>query len=155
LIGNDVNFAVTSSVFEAMGYDPRYRPSITQRRLCELNRRGQKSGAGYYDYDGDNRAQSPTKDQALGRRIVDRVVAMLINEAADALLFRIASARDIDLAMTKGVNYPRGLLAWADELGASEVHRRLQALQEQYGEDRYRTSAVLRAKASDGSRFHA
>jgi 3-hydroxybutyryl-CoA dehydrogenase len=155
LIGNDVNFAVTSSVFEAMGYDPRYRPSITQRRMVEAGLLGRKSGVGYYDYrDGAVRPQ-PTRDEELGRRIVDRVVAMLINEAADALLFRIASVRDIDLAMTKGVNYPRGLLAWADELGPAEVHRRLVALQQEYGEDRYRPSAVLRAKASDGSRFHA
>ena len=155
LIGNDVNYAVTSSVFEAMGFDPRYRPSITQRRMVEAGLLGRKSGSGYYDYrDGASRAQ-PTRDQALGRRIVDRVVAMLINEAADALLFRIASARDIDLAMTKGVNYPRGLLAWADEIGPAEVFRRLQALQEEYGEDRYRPSAALRAHAAGGSRFHA
>ncbi|HMC55933.1 MAG TPA: 3-hydroxyacyl-CoA dehydrogenase NAD-binding domain-containing protein [Gemmatimonadaceae bacterium] len=155
LIGNDVNFAVTSSVFEAMGYDPRYRPSITQRRMVEAGLLGRKTGTGYYDYrDGAVRPQA-TKDRGLGQRIVDRVVAMLINEAADAVLFRIASAKDVDLAMTKGVNYPRGLLAWADEIGPAEVQRRLAALQEEYGEDRYRTSALLRAKARAGERFHA
>ena len=53
---------------------------------------------------------------------------MLINEAADALYLRIASARDIDVAMTKGVNYPKGLLAWCDELGAATVLARLDAL---------------------------
>jgi len=155
LIGNDVNFAVTSSVFEAMGFDPRYRPSITQRRMVEAGLLGRKTGTGYYDYrDGATRPQA-AKDRALGQRIVDRVVAMLINEAADAVLFRIATVKDVDLAMTKGVNYPRGLLAWADEIGAAEVQRRLAALQEEYGEDRYRTSALLRAKARAGERFHA
>jgi 3-hydroxybutyryl-CoA dehydrogenase len=155
LIGNDVNFAVTSSVFEAMGYDPRYRPSVTQRRMVEAGLLGRKSGSGYYDYRDGAQRPKPMADRVLAQQIVDRVVAMLINEAADALLFQVASVNDIDLAMTKGVNYPRGLFAWADELGAAEVHRRLQSLQEQYGEDRYRPSAILRARAQDGARFHA
>lgn len=43
--------------------------------------------------------------------IAERILAMLINEAADALFWQVASAADIDLAMTKGVNYPKGLLA--------------------------------------------
>ena len=155
LIGNDVNFAVTASVFEAMGFDPRYRPSITQRRMVEAGLLGKKSGVGYYDYRNGAERPRPTEDRALGQRIVDRVVAMLINEAADAVQFQIASAADVDLAMTKGVNYPRGLLAWADEIGAAEVHRRLAALHEEYGEDRYRSSALLRARARSGAKFHA
>ncbi|HJQ19665.1 MAG TPA: 3-hydroxyacyl-CoA dehydrogenase NAD-binding domain-containing protein [Gemmatimonadaceae bacterium] len=155
LIGNDVNYAVTTSVFEAMGYEPRYRPSVTQRRMVEAGLLGRKTGAGYYRY-GDGVAKPEArKDRALGQRIFDRVLAMLINEAADALLFQVASVQDIDLAMTKGVNYPRGLLAWADDIGAGEVYRRLEALQDEYGEDRYRPSAVLRARARDGARFHA
>lgn len=155
LIGNDVNYAVTSSVFEAMGYDPRYRPTVTQRRMVEAGLLGRKSGAGYYQYGDGAKKPEPTRDRELGQRIVDRVVAMLINEAADALLFGVASARDIDLAMTKGVNYPRGLFAWADDIGAGEVYRRLVALQEEYAEDRYRPSAMLRARARAGARFLA
>jgi 3-hydroxybutyryl-CoA dehydrogenase len=92
----------------------------------------------------------PTRDYALGERIVDRVVCMLINEAADARFLRIASAGDIDLAMTKGVNYPKGLLAWGDELGPEVVLDRLTALQEEYGEDRYRPSPLLRRVVRDG-----
>jgi len=154
LIGNDVNFAVTSSVFEAMGYDPRYRPSITQRRMVEAGLLGRKSGAGYYDYREGATKPAPTTDKLLGQRVVDRVVAMLINEAADALLFHVASVDDIDLAMTKGMNYPRGLFAWADQIGVEAVHRRLQVLQDEYGEDRYRPSAMWRARArSGGGRF--
>jgi len=79
---------------------------------------------------------------------------MLINEAADAVLFRIASAGDIDIAMTKGVNYPKGLLAWADELGIAAVLARLETLHSEYGEDRYRPSAVLRRMVAQGKTFH-
>ena len=155
LIGNDVNYAVTRSVFEALGHDPRYRPSVTQRRMVESNRLGRKTNLGYYDYrDGAVRPE-PRADRELGQAIVDRVLAMLINEAADAVLFRIASPADIDLAMTRGVNYPRGLLSWADDIGVPVVHARLAALQEEYGEDRYRPSALLRRMARTGARFHA
>lgn len=153
LIGNDVNYAVTSSVFESMGYDPRYRPSITQRRMVEAGLLGRKTGVGYFDYrDGASRPQ-PSMDRMAGRQIFDRILAMLINEAADAIQFQVASAADIDLAMTKGVNYPRGLLEWADQIGPATVHERLVALQETYGEDRYRPSAALRRVARDGGRF--
>jgi 3-hydroxybutyryl-CoA dehydrogenase len=54
----------------------------------------------------------PKQDDTLGQYIFDRILVMLINEAADALFLNIASAKDIDNAMTKGVNYPKGLLAW-------------------------------------------
>lgn len=153
LIGNDVNYAVTRSVFEAFYYDPRYRPSLTQRRMVEAGRLGRKTGMGYYDYrDGAPKPQ-PTTDRALGAQVVDRVLAMLINEAVDAVQLRVASAKDIDLAMTKGMNYPKGLLAWADEIGIDTVCRRLVALQQEYGEDRYRPSPLLKRMASTGARF--
>jgi 3-hydroxybutyryl-CoA dehydrogenase len=155
LIGNDVNYAVTRSVFEALGYDPRYRPSVTQRRMVESNRLGRKTSIGYYDYRDGAAKPSPRTDRALGQRIVDRVVAMLINEAADAVQFGVASPGDIDLAMTKGVNYPKGLLAWADEIGVANVYGRMQALQEEYSEDRYRPSALMRRMAREGRRFHS
>jgi 3-hydroxybutyryl-CoA dehydrogenase len=153
-IGHDVNFAVTRSVYEAFFQEPRYRPSLTQQRLVEAGRLGRKSGRGFYDYsDGASRGE-PHKDSTLGTAIVDRVVAMLINEAADAVLLRVASPADVDLAMTKGVNYPRGLLAWADEIGIGTVVARLEALQAEYGEDRYRPSVMLRRMAREGRRFH-
>jgi 3-hydroxybutyryl-CoA dehydrogenase len=154
-IGNDVNYAVTCSVFEAMYYDPRYRPALTQRRLVEAGLLGRKSKRGYYDYGADAPAPSPNRDASLGRRVVDRVVALLINEAVEALRLGVASAADIDLAMTKGVNYPKGLLAWGDELGAATVLARLEALQAEYGEERYRPSPLLRRVARAGGRLLA
>jgi 3-hydroxybutyryl-CoA dehydrogenase len=97
----------------------------------------------------------PLKDAGVGRRVFERILAMLINEASDAVLYRIGSAVDIDLAMTKGVNYPKGLLAWSDELGPAWAFDRLTALQAEYGEDRYRPSALLRRLAGAKERFHA
>jgi len=152
-IGNDVNYAVTRSVFEAMFFDPRYKPSLTQKRLVESNFLGRKSGRGYYDYRPGADAPQPNKDPVTGVLVFERILAMLINEAADAVFLRVASAEDIDLAMTKGVNYPKGLLAWANELGVSRVHGWLEGLQDEYGEDRYRPSPLLKRMARDERRF--
>ena len=152
-IGNDVNFAVTRSIFEATYFDSRYKPSVTQQRLFESGFFGKKSGRGYYDYAPGATVPKPTEDRALGNRILERILAMLINEAADAVLFRVASAEDIDTAMTKGVNYPRGLLAWADEIGIPTVLARIESLQSEYGEDRYRPSALLRRMSAAGTTF--
>jgi 3-hydroxybutyryl-CoA dehydrogenase len=152
-IGNDVNFAVTSSVFEAMFYDPRYRPALTQRRLVEAGLLGRKTRRGYYDYRPEAAIPEPTEDAALGRVILDRVLAMLINEAVDAVALRIASPQDIEVAMLRGVNYPKGLLAWGDELGAGAVLATLDALQAEYAEDRYRPSPLLRRVAKGGGRL--
>jgi 3-hydroxybutyryl-CoA dehydrogenase len=154
-IGNDVNFAVTSSMFESCFWEPRYRPSLTQKRLVEAGFLGRKTSRGYYGYADNAAAPLPVRDAALGTKIFERILCMLINEAADAVLYRVASAEDVDLAMTRGVNYPRGLLAWSDELGTSWAFDRLVALQDEYGEDRYRPSALLRRMAREERRFHA
>ena len=154
-IGNDVNYAVTCSVFEAMYYDARYRPALTQRRLVESGWLGRKSGRGYYDHSKGAPPPEPVTDAALGRVIVDRILAMLVNEAVDAVQLRVASPGDIELAMTKGVNYPQGLLAWGDEIGAGTVLATLESLQAEYGEDRYRPSPLLRRVAKSGGRLLA
>tara|TARA_B100001115_G_scaffold180901_1_gene174064 strand:+ start:1264 stop:2418 length:1155 start_codon:yes stop_codon:yes gene_type:complete len=152
-IGHDVNYAVTESVFTAFFYDPRYKPNFSQKRLVEAGLLGRKTGRGFYDYREGAIQPEPKKNEELGQSILNRVLAMLINEAADALHLGIASAKDIDLAMTKGVNYPKGLLAWADEIGLDTVLATLDGLYDEYREDRYRASVLLRRKVAKGEQF--
>ena len=153
VIGNDVNFTATKSVYEAMFHDSRFRPTLTQQKLFDAGFFGRKSGRGYYDYSPGATLPEPNRDAELGKLIFRRILSMLINFAADAVYLRIASAHDIDLAMTLGVNYPKGLLAWADELGIPETVKWLSALQEFYGEERYRPSPLLKTMAEDGFTF--
>ncbi|TGE08525.1 3-hydroxyacyl-CoA dehydrogenase NAD-binding domain-containing protein [Hymenobacter fodinae] len=143
-IGHDVNYRVTESVFTAFFYDPRFKPSFTQKRLFEAGYYGRKSGRGFYDYRAGAVLPEPTRDEALGHLVLQRILAMLINEAIDALALNVASKEDLELAMTKGVNYPKGLLAWADALGLSTVLTTLDELYAEYHEDRYRASPLLR-----------
>ena len=146
MIGNDVNFAVSCSVYENTFHDPRYRPSVTQQRLVEAGWLGKKSGRGYYRYDGATNPE-PVQDTVLGQQIVDRVLAMLVNEAVSAVEMQLASPADVETAMMKGVNYPRGLLAWGDAIGAKQVLGVLEQLQSEYGDPRYRPALRLRAVA--------
>jgi 3-hydroxybutyryl-CoA dehydrogenase len=270
LIGHDVNFAVTQSVFQAYFNDPRFTPSLQQQELVSAGYLGRKTGRGFYAYGKDaappqphteapqaapqqvviggsgavanalvtrlaaagvtvKRAAAPAEaallacggaqlyltdgrsatqrardsgvantvlldlalDYASAGRValaaadqcdvaayqalvglfqvagfavsrlddvpgmaVMRTVAMLANEAADAVNQGVCSADGADLAMRKGVNYPRGPLAWADAIGLAEVQTVLQNLAAAYGEDRYRVSPLIRRKVAAGSRFH-
>ncbi len=152
-IGNDVNYRVTETVWQQFFYDARYRPSLTQKRLFEAGLFGRKSGKGYYDYSISEMPQ-PNEDIALHQKIFLRVIAMLINEAAEALLLQIGTREDLDLAMVKGVNYKQGLLKWADELGIETILNELNQLHQWFGDDRYRPSTMLKLKVKEGNLFY-
>lgn len=152
-IGNDVNYAVTESVFTAFYFDPRYKPSFTQKRLSEAGWLGRKSGRGYYHYVDLEANPQPKSDRLLLKMISDRIIIMLINEAADAVFLNIASIEDIELAMTKGVNYPKGLLTWANEIGIKKCVKKMDRLYDYYREDRYRCSPILRRMADKNEYF--
>lgn len=152
-IGHDVNYVVTETVFQSFFYDPRYKPSFSQKRLLEAGWLGRKSGRGFYNYAEGAAQPEPTKNETFGNEIKERILAMLINEAAEALHLNIASAQDLDLAMTKGVNYPKGLLKWCNEWGVQKCLQKLDSLYNDYHEDRYRASVLLRRKAAANESF--
>ena len=142
-IGNDVNYAVTESVFNSFYYDPKYKPSLTQKQYASAGWLGRKTNKGYYDYNS-SRKYVPSKDIKLLNSIFERILVMLINDAVDAFYLGIASKEDIDLAIIKGVNYPKGLIAWGEEKTFSWVEKKMDELYENYKEDRYRCSSLVR-----------
>ncbi len=145
-IGHDVNYKVTESVWKSFYYDSKYRPSFTQLRLMEAGYLGRKSGRGFYDYSKDN-VLTPSEDKKLLDDIFNRIISMLINEAADTVYQNICSIDDVELAMTLGVNYPKGLLTWGKELGYSNIIKELDHLYGIYHEERYRVSPQLKTLA--------
>ena len=153
LIGHDVNYVVTETVWTQFYFDPRFRPNLTQKRLLDAGWLGRKSGKGFYDYTDGASNPSATEDRALGQVIVDRITALLFNEAADALYRNICSASDLETAMLRGVNYPKGLLQWANETGLDIIVSRLNALRERTGDTRYRPCPLLVDMASNNQLF--
>ncbi|MDR6406476.1 MULTISPECIES: 3-hydroxyacyl-CoA dehydrogenase NAD-binding domain-containing protein [Chryseobacterium] len=144
LIGVDVNFSVTTTVYKDYFYDPKYKPSLLQQRMSEAKLHGRKTGKGFYDYTEGAEKPVAQKDDALYQQIFLRIISMLINEAVEAKRLGVANDEDIELAMQKGVNYPKGLLAWGKEIGYAKISETLQNLYEEYQEERYRQSSLLR-----------
>lgn len=153
LIGNDINYAVTESVWTAFHFDGRYKPSFAQKRNVDAGWLGKKSGRGWYSYGEGVEPPKPREDKDLGQDILWRILVMLINEAADAVFWGVASAEDVDRAMQGGVNYPKGLLMWAEEVGLDRCVEALDRMRAHYGEDRYRCSPLLRSRAAEGRGF--
>jgi 3-hydroxybutyryl-CoA dehydrogenase len=154
LIGHDVNYVVTETVWTQFYFDPRFKPSLSQKRLLEAKFLGKKTGKGFYDYKEGAIQPLANKDETLGKYILNRIICMLINEACDTTYLGIASVSDVDLAMTKGVNYPKGLLKWADEIGLAKVEETLSDLNNLYQEDRYRICILLKNMVKQGKTFY-
>jgi len=163
LIGVDVNYAVSQSVWRQLGEPARLRPSDTQRRLVEAGRLGRKSGRGCYAYDRDPPAPALTFERrsfdlpedlyravrrfseratreagsSTEQLIFARTLAAILNEAALGLDERIASPADIDTAMKLGVNYPHGPSAWAERIGRPTVRHLLDTLNRHAKDQRF------------------
>lgn len=151
-IGQDVNLAVGTSVWEQTGRDPRYEPTRLQQDLVAAGHLGRKTGQGVYRYGPDGRALEAEPDDArlaelLGGPVetnpVTRTLAMLVNEAVDLVRRGEATAEDVDTAMTLGTNYPRGPIAWGREIGYAAVADQLAALDRAFPGGRYRPSPAL------------
>ncbi len=82
--------------------------------------------------------------------VLGRIVCQVVNEAAFALAQGVGSAEDVDAGMVHGLNYPRGILEWADEIGLDRVLAVLDGLYEERREERYRTSPLLRSLVMSG-----
>lgn len=144
LIGIDINFSVTKTVYADYFYDPKYKPSLLQQRMSEAKLHGRKTGKGFYDYTENAQKQAPEKDDELYQKIFMRILSMLINEAVEAKRLGIANDEAIELAMQKGVNYPKGLLQWGFDIGFDKVSETLLNLYNEYQEERYRQSPLMR-----------
>ena len=141
-------------------------------RLCELDRRGQKAGAGYYDYDANrNPTPSPVTEQIVREfaaksgvaprtftadEITERLVLPMINEGAKILdEGKAIRASDIDIIWINGYNWPayRGGPMWcADHLGLPYVLGRLRALEAEHG-PQWTPSPFLERLVAEGRRF--
>lgn len=155
LVGVDTGFEISKSFYEQSFGEPRWRPSPITARYVAAGRYGRKTGRGYYDYsrdpyrpadpdpDPDPPAHAEEELQPAGG-VLSRIVCQVINECAFALGEGVGSAADIDTGMVLGLNYPRGPLAWADQIGLDNVLAVLDGLWEEYHEERYRSAPELK-----------
>jgi 3-hydroxybutyryl-CoA dehydrogenase len=156
LVGIDTGFEISKSFYEQSFYEPRWQPSPITARYVAAGLHGRKTGRGYYDYssepyrppdpdpDPDPPARADAKVAPAGGGVLERIVCQVINECAFALGEGVGSAQDIDTGMTLGLNYPRGPLAWADQIGLDHVLAVLDGLWEEYREERYRPAPELK-----------
>ncbi len=169
LVGVDTGLEISKSFYEQSFGEPRWRPSQITARYVAAGRYGRKSGRGYYDYSRDPyrpadpeppeggagtpaqpRDGAATQASPAAGGLLERIVCQVINECAFALGEGVGSAEDIDTGMVLGLNYPRGPLAWADEIGLDRVLAVLDGLWEEYREERYRAAPELRRHVRAG-----
>ena len=169
LIGIDVNYAVSCSVWEQMGSPARLTPHPLQKQLVDGKMLGRKSKLGFYSYQTEHPvpavavkrasfelpkdlfdavrrvcAKGTSIDASITEQYVfARVLATIINEAAHALEEGVASAADIDTARKKGTNYPKGPLEWSDAIGRHTVAAFLRTMDGIAGDGRFAPSAAL------------
>jgi len=169
LIGLDVNLAASTSIWERMGKPARFRVHELQQRLVDQGHLGRKSGRGFYLYDGETPMPAVAVDRrsyelslllsdamlafsekggaartsSNERYVFCRILGAIINEAGLLLSEDVASRKDIDIAMVKGANYPKGPLAWADDIGHRTVRGLLKGLNSAVSDGRYEPSPLF------------
>jgi|YelNatPaOPRAMG01_1025707.scaffolds.fasta_scaffold00358_34 3-hydroxybutyryl-CoA dehydrogenase len=169
LIGLDVNFAVSQSIYEQYFFEPRFRPVLIQSKMVELNRLGRKTGSGFYNYANEKpkacfklerRAASISEAlRELSMKIINplgvkaplndqqvftlaRTISMIVNEAHFMIEEGVASQADIDLAIKLGTSFPGGPFEFTESIGRYLIGEFLQSMRKVYG-DIYRPSPLL------------
>jgi 3-hydroxyacyl-CoA dehydrogenase len=148
------------------------KSSTIREVLCEQNRRGQKTGAGFYDYDEQRNAKpSPITEQIIKdfagksglaqrtiseQEILERCLYAQINEGAKILEEKIAiRPSDIDIVWINGYGWPvyrGGPMFYADTIGLKQVVAKLEDYGSKMGKD-FTISPLLKQLAADGKRF--
>ncbi|WP_175940293.1 3-hydroxyacyl-CoA dehydrogenase NAD-binding domain-containing protein [Caballeronia sp. BCC1704] len=173
LAGNDIGWAIRKRRYREQ---PEMRYSGVADRLCETGRFGQKTGAGWYDYEAGSREAKPSqaviemivaysKEQGIARRdisddeIVERLVLSLVNEGAKILEEGIAAkASDIDIVYLTGYGFPLwrgGPMFYADTLGLPNVERAMRKYAAQRNGEAWQPAARIIELAASNGRFNA
>jgi 3-hydroxyacyl-CoA dehydrogenase len=166
LAGLDVSWRVRR--YRAKTRNPKERYSPIADRICELGRFGQKTGAGYYRYDGRTATPDPEVEVLIGRvsselgiarktitdeEIVDRILAAMVNEAAFILEEKVAQrASDIDVVYCHGYGFPKhegGPMFWAEKRGFKKVLEIVRRYHAEQG-DLWRPAPLLELLAENG-----
>lgn len=143
----DVSYHVLEYYRETLGES--YRPAPPFVRLFEAGHLGKKSGKGFYDWSEGKTNEVPLRAGAKFDEL--RLLAPAVNEAAWLIEREVATPEEIDLGVLHGLNYPRGLLRMADDVGIDIIIEKLEELYKKYGEERYRPNPVLLRMVEEGS----
>jgi 3-hydroxyacyl-CoA dehydrogenase len=168
-------FAMSDLAGLDIGWDPKTSKGATLRdRLCEMGRRGQKTGAGYYTYDPGTRASSPepkveelilefSQKKHITRRkfsveeILQRAIYPMINEGAKILEEGISSrSSDIDVVWVNGYGWPTyrgGPMYYADSIGLPNVLATLKRFQQQDSDDFWKPASLIEKLVAEGKGF--
>lgn len=158
-LGLDVSAAAVAESLDAtrtVGIDLLIDDCATQRRVLATNpaTRADMRAAAHALFARDGKAVSVVRDS--GGFVTQRVLATIVNIAADICQQRICTPQDLETAVTLGLGYPQGPLALGECWGTERVLQVLDNLQTVYGDPRYRPSPWLRRRALLGlSLMHA
>ena len=170
LTGIDIHYHVYKTFEKRLG--PRYTVHPLTEAIYRTGCYGRKTGAGYFDYSGDEPVPNPVvvavvetyrqenhvaPRQLASQEIIDTMLALGINEAALVIQEGICDRpQDMDLAVIYGLGFPPyrgGILKYADQWGIANVYEKLLALEKRYG-PRFQPAELIKTMAASGKTFY-